>query len=177
MTAVKVPEDVVCNFYKWVFLPPFQSSLRQVKPSKNKEESLYLSWPRDESCNEPILYSVEDDICKFSEWDTSDQKVSNESKSVLCFDSTVEEAWGISQYSALIGTSIQGCMWYSLRSYWNHILWSNMEKIRDSIWSLQIQYFHKYFHHCKPKLTKLSICHFNRLLYCYRQFDALQRSK
>lgn len=85
--------------------------LETSQASQNKEENLYWSWQRDESCNEPILYSVEDDICKFSEWDTSDQKVSNESKSVLCFDSTVEEAWDISQYSqysALIGTSIQG---------------------------------------------------------------------
>ncbi|GAB1200265.1 hypothetical protein APSETT444_009635 [Aspergillus pseudonomiae] len=47
----------------------------------------------DKECNEPILYSVEDPgICKFSEWDTDDQKVSNLSASVLCFDSTVEES-------------------------------------------------------------------------------------
>ncbi|KAE8402205.1 hypothetical protein BDV37DRAFT_253041 [Aspergillus pseudonomiae] len=63
VVGVKVPEDIVCNFYK------------------------------DEKCKEPILYSVEDPgICTFSEWDTDDQKVSNLSASVLCFDSTVEES-------------------------------------------------------------------------------------
>ncbi|KAJ5111976.1 hypothetical protein N7532_000021 [Penicillium argentinense] len=63
VTGVKVPEDIVCNFYK------------------------------DEKCVEPILYSVEDPgICKFSEWDTADQKVSNTSASVRCYDSNVEEA-------------------------------------------------------------------------------------
>ncbi|KAE8345053.1 hypothetical protein BDV24DRAFT_126198 [Aspergillus arachidicola] len=62
VTAVKIPEDIVCNFYK------------------------------DKNCAEPILYSVEDPgICKFSEWDMDGQKVSNQSASVLCFDSTLEE--------------------------------------------------------------------------------------
>ncbi|KAF9890436.1 hypothetical protein FE257_005841 [Aspergillus nanangensis] len=61
VAGVKIPADIVCNFYK------------------------------DENCNEPILYSVEDDICKLSEWDTEDQKVGNVTASILCFDSTVEE--------------------------------------------------------------------------------------
>lgn len=48
---------------------------------------------RDEKCEEPILYSVEDPgTCAFSEWDTEDQKVSNTSASIKCYDSTVEEA-------------------------------------------------------------------------------------
>ncbi|KAE8141794.1 hypothetical protein BDV38DRAFT_278577 [Aspergillus pseudotamarii] len=59
VTAVTVPENVVCNFF------------------------------RDENCQEPILYSVEDPgICTFSEWDVNDNKVSNESASVQCYDST-----------------------------------------------------------------------------------------
>lgn len=48
---------------------------------------------RDEKCDQPILYSVEEPgICKFSEWDSEDQKVANESVSILCFDSNEEEA-------------------------------------------------------------------------------------
>ncbi|KAK5798691.1 hypothetical protein VI817_004981 [Penicillium citrinum] len=63
VTGVKVPEDIVCNFYK------------------------------DDKCDQPILYSVEEPgICTFSEWDTDDQKVANESVSILCFNSNEEEA-------------------------------------------------------------------------------------
>ncbi|KAF4766230.1 hypothetical protein HAV15_010583 [Penicillium sp. str.  len=59
VTAVTVPEDVVCNFFK------------------------------DGNCQEPILYSVEDPgVCNFSHWDTDDNKVSNMSASIQCYDST-----------------------------------------------------------------------------------------
>ncbi|KAE8329960.1 hypothetical protein BDV39DRAFT_202540 [Aspergillus sergii] len=63
VTAVSVPENVVCEFYK------------------------------DLLCLDPLLNSVEDPgICKFSEWDTNDGQISNQALSILCYALTDEDS-------------------------------------------------------------------------------------
>ena len=79
---------------KWL---PLQSQKMSCVTSSSELSQTRLIWNictdllarRDENCQDPILYSVEDPgICNFSEWDTEENKVSNIAATIQCYDST-----------------------------------------------------------------------------------------